>query len=44
VLRARLEAALFEIIDREEWQRCREAEEAEQRSLKQVLKRWSKIA
>ena len=44
VLRARLEAALFEIIDREEWQRCMEAEEAEQRSLKEVLNRWSKTA
>jgi hypothetical protein len=41
-LRQRVQAAIHEHIDQERWTKLQEVEEAEQKSLDHVLKRWNK--
>ena len=43
-LRNRLRRAIEDVIDWEAWERSRKAEEAEQESLKTVIKKWNSIS
>jgi hypothetical protein len=40
LLRERVQAAIEQYIDWEAWQRCEQVEQAEQRSLQQILSTW----